>query len=78
MPFLISDSPMFCFSLVIIQLHSNQTHIECSAFPGVCHFIEIYLIICPVNPKFNDSTISLNHRVQFTYAQPVVLNTFDM
>ena len=30
------------------------------------------------NLKFNDSTISLNHRVHFTYAQPVVSNAFDM
>ena len=28
--------------------------------------------------KFNDSTISLKHRVNFMYGQGVVLNAFDM
>ena len=35
-------------------------------------------IICSKNPKFNDQTISSNHRVQNTYDRPVVLKAFDM
>ena len=40
--------------------------------------MQLNLIICSINSKFNDLAISLNQGIQFTYAEPVVSNAINM